>query len=199
MRPEVWLVRHGETEWSLSGQHSGRNDIPLTAHGEEEARAVAPLLAATKFDRVYCSTLQRARRTCELAGFSSRAKFDPELQEWDYGDCTGRTREEISRTYPDWNVWDGPVPGGESAAEIGRRARLTVDRVRPLAGRTLIFAHGHFLRVLTAQWLGLPPEAGRHFSLYTSAVSVLGEEAGSPTIVTWNWRAGGPGRVDAGT
>ena len=135
MRPEVWLVRHGETEWSLSGQHSGRNDIPLTAHGEEEARAVAPLLAGKHFDRVFCSTLQRARRTCELAGFQQHAQFDPELQEWDYGDCTGLTREEIGRTYPDWNVWDGPVPGGESASDIGRRARSCVERIQPLGGR----------------------------------------------------------------
>ncbi|HYO83233.1 MAG TPA: histidine phosphatase family protein [Bryobacteraceae bacterium] len=188
MESEVWLVRHGETEWSLTGQHSGRNDIALTPNGEEEARRVAPLLRGEHFDQVLCSTLQRARRTCSLAGFGERAEFDPELQEWDYGECTGLTREQLGEKYPGWTIWAGPVPGGESIGEIGARARRVVEAVRSRGGRTLIFSHGHFLRVFTTEWLSLPPDSGKHFALFTSAVCIVGEEAGTPAILAWNWK-----------
>jgi probable phosphoglycerate mutase len=183
---EVWIIRHGETEWSITGQHSGRIDLPLTIQGEDEARAVSGLLDRRSFDLVLCSPLRRARRTCELAGFADVAKIDPDLQEWDYGDCTGYTQEQLREHTPAWTIWNGPVPNGESAGQIGARARRLAERLRILGGRNLLFSHGHFLRVLTAQWLGLPPQAGKHFALETSGLSVLGEDAGCPAILAWN-------------
>lgn len=186
MSLEVWLVRHGETEWSLTGQHSGRHDLPLTENGEKEAVAAGRLLNGLAFDGVFCSTLQRARRTCEIAGYAGVAAFDPDFQEWDYGECTSFTQEQIRGRFPGWTIWDGPVPGGETIEEIAARARRVVDRVRRFEGRVLVFAHGHFLRVFTTQWLGLPPQAGRHFALDTASASILGEDAGAPAILAWN-------------
>jgi len=183
---EVWLVRHGETEWSLTGQHSGRHDLPLTARGEEEARTLGALLGGHAFDRVLCSPLQRARRTCELAGYIAVAEIDPELHEWDYGDCTSFTLEQLQGKYPGWNIWAGPVPNGESLQQIADRASRVACRIQRMEGRVAVFAHGHFLRVFTAAWLGLPPSAGRHFALDTSAVCVLGHDAGFPAIRVWN-------------
>ena len=185
---EVWLVRHGETEWSLSGQHSGRFDLPLTAHGEEEARAVGRLLDGTTFDTVLCSPLERARRTCEITGHMAAAKIDPDLQEWDYGDCTGFTHEQLAERYPGWTIWRGPVPHGETIADIAARARRVIDRLRRGQGRTLLFSHGHFLRVLATQWIGLAPENGCHFALETSSYCILGEDVGFPAIRAWNVR-----------
>jgi len=201
-RAEVWLIRHGETAWSLTGQHSGRFDLPLTPRGEEEARAVAPLLAARRFDRVICSPLARARRTCEIVGLLSAAEIDPEVQEWDYGDCTGCTQQEMAARFSGWNIWSGPVPNGESIADVAARARRVADRLRGAPGATALFAHGHFLRVFTTQWLGLDPAAGRHLALETSAVCILGEDAGFPAIRAWNVKhdngaggcAGAPGQ-----
>ena len=183
---EVLLIRHGETEWSISGQHSGRTDLPLTAGGEDEAREVARLLTGQSFDLVLCSPLQRARRTCELAGFLSAAEIDPDLQEWDYGDCTSFTQPQLCERYPDWNVWSGPLPNGEDAAAVAARARRVISRLRQTRQRIAIFAHGHFLRVFTTQWLGMPPEFGRHFALDTSAYCILGDDAGFPAIRAWN-------------
>ncbi len=187
--PEIWLVRHGETAWSITGQHSGRTDLPLTARGEREAELVKPLLAGVTFDTVLSSPLQRARRTCEIAGYAAVAAIDPDLQEWDYGDCTSFTEEQMRERFPGWNIWDGPVPNGESIEDIAARARRVVAKLRAARGRVLIFAHGHFLRVLATQWLGLPPQAGRHFALETSAVCVLGEDAGFPALRRWNLRS----------
>lgn len=184
----IYLIRHGETEWSLSGQHSGRKDLPLTAHGEEEALATARLLNGRQFDRVWCSTLQRARRTCELAGYAVHAVFDPELQEWDYGDCTGYTQEQIREWMPGWTIWDGPVPNGESIQEIASRARRVGERIRQNPGSTALFAHGHFLRILATQWLELPPENGSRLALETASVSILGYDTGYPAILSWNER-----------
>jgi probable phosphoglycerate mutase len=184
----IYLIRHGETEWSLSGQHSGRKDLPLTAHGEEEALAVGRILGGRKFDRVWCSTLQRARRTCELAGYLECAVLDPDLQEWDYGDCTGYTQEQIRERFPGWTIWDGPVPNGESIEQIAARARGVVDRIRSSGGSTALFAHGHFLRILATQWLELPPENGSRLALETASISILGYDTGYPAILTWNER-----------
>ncbi|MBI4903085.1 MAG: histidine phosphatase family protein [Acidobacteria bacterium] len=185
---QVWLIRHGETEWSRSGQHSGRTDLPLTAAGEQEALVVGRMLNARPFDHVFCSPLRRASRTCELAGYLTAAIIDPDMQEWDYGDCTGFTQEQLRERYRDWTIWEGPVPNGESIAEIAARARRVVDRLRKCTGTVAVFAHGHFLRVLTTQWLGLPPESARHFALETSAVCILGEDGGEPAIRVWNWK-----------
>lgn len=185
---EVWLIRHGETEWSLSGQHSGRTDLALTAHGEAEARTVGRRLNGRRFDQVWCSPLQRARRTCELAGYLGVATIDPELQEWDYGDCTGYTQEQLRQQNPEWTIWNGPVPNGESIDQIANRARGVVERLRQCRGNVAVFAHGHFLRVLTTQWLGLAPRAGAHFALETSALCILGEDSGAPAIRRWNWK-----------
>lgn len=185
---QVWLIRHGETAWSRSGQHSGRTDLPLTPQGEHEALAVGRLLAGRPFDHVFCSPLQRARRTCELAGYLPSAIIDPDLQEWDYGDCTSFTQEQIRERHPGWTIWKGPVPNGESIAEIAARAHRVVTRLRQCHGVVAVFAHGHFLRVLTTEWLGLPPDAGRCFALETSAICILGEDSGEPAIRVWNWK-----------
>ncbi len=185
---EVLLIRHGETEWSISGQHSGRFDLPLTARGEDEAREVGRLLAGQRFDCVLCSPLQRALRTCEIAGYLAVARIDSDLQEWDYGDCTGFTQDQMCERFPGWNLWAGPVPYGETAAVVARRARRVIGRLRESPQRTAIFAHGHFLRVFATQWLDLPPDSGKHFALETSAYCILGEDAGYPAIRAWNVR-----------
>jgi len=187
---EVWLIRHGQTEWSLSGQHSGRYDLPLTAQGEQEALATRELLGGRKFDHVFCSPLRRAVRTCELAGYSDVATLDPDFQEWDYGDCTGFTMEQIQERYPGWTIWKGPVPNGESLDDIAGRALRAADRLRELKGTTAVFAHGHFLRVFATQWLGLPAVSARHLALETSAICILGEDAGYPAIRAWNLKNG---------
>ncbi|MEU3503214.1 histidine phosphatase family protein [Streptomyces hundungensis] len=192
---ELILVRHGETEWSLSGQHTSYTDLPLTAHGEDQARAVAPLLADRSVGLVLVSPLQRATRTAELAGLK-KARIVPDLHEWDYGGYEGVTTHEIHRDRPDWNLWtDGVAPGpaehpGETPAEVGARA----DRVLAEAGAALsagdedvvLIAHSHFLRVLTARYLGLPASGGALFVLDTGALSRLGREHDRPVITAWN-------------
>jgi len=180
------LIRHGETAWSISGQHSGRTDLPLTAAGEDEARALAGVLAGRTFTKVLCSPLQRARRTCELAGYSAVAEIDPAVQEWDYGECTSFTEEQIRERFPGWTIWSGPVPDGESIEQIAARATGVVNRIRAMSGTVAVFAHGHFLRIFATQWLGLAPQAGCHLSLDTSAVCILGEDVGFPAIRAWN-------------
>ena len=183
---EVLLIRHGETEWSISGQHSGRVDLPLTARGEDEAREVGRLLAGQTFDCVICSPLQRAMRTCEIAGYLSTARIEPDLREWDYGDCTTFTQDQIRERCPGWTVWSGPLPNGETAGDVAQRARRVIERLRQSRRTTAIFSHGHFLRVFATQWLGMAPESGRHFALETSAYCILGEDAGFPAIRAWN-------------
>jgi probable phosphoglycerate mutase len=183
---EVLLIRHGETAWSITGQHSGRTDLPLTAHGEQEAREVAQLLAGQTFECVLCSPLQRARRTCEIAGYLHAARIDPDIQEWDYGDCTSFTQDQIRERYPGWTVWSGPLPNGETVLDVAQRARRVIERLRPSQDRTAIFAHGHFLRVFATQWMGIAPESGRHLALETSAFCILGDDAGFPAIRAWN-------------
>jgi probable phosphoglycerate mutase len=184
---ELWLVRHGETEWSLSGAHTGRTDIPLTAAGRERAAAVGRYLAGRKFAAVLVSPLQRARETCRLAGYEN-ARIDPALSEWDYGDYEGRTTSQIQAERPGWTLWSDGVPNGETAAQVAARADSVIARALAIEGENdvILFAHGHILRVLAARWLGLPPQDGRLFALGTAAVSTLGYERETRVITRWN-------------
>ena len=175
-RAQLWLVRHGETQWSLSGQHTGRTDIPLTKKGEQDAIEIGRLLKERNFAVVLTSPLLRARETCRLAGFGENARMDPNLQEWDYGDYEGRTTKEIRKVRPGWSLWKDGVPNGESIEQVAARAQTVIDQVVASPGDVLLFAHGHILRVLSCCWLGLPPEDGRLFALATGTVSTLGYE-----------------------
>ena len=183
-RPELWLVRHGETEWSRDGRHTSVTDLPLTEEGERAATSLRERLAEVDFDLVLSSPRRRARRTAELAGFADPV-LDDDLVEWAYGDYEGVTTAEIRETVPGWTVWTHPVPGGESAEEVSDRLDRVVDRVRE-HGRVLVFAHGHSLRVLTARWLCQPAAEGRFFRLDTATVSVLGFERDNPALLKWN-------------
>jgi len=184
---ELWLVRHGETEWSLSGAHTGRTDIPLTAAGREKAAAVGRYLAGRKFAGVLVSPLVRARETCRLAGYEN-AQIDADLSEWDYGDYEGRTTSQIQAERPGWTLWSDGVPNGETAAQVAARADSVIARALAIEGENdvILFAHGHILRVLAARWLGLPPQDGRLFALGTAAVSTLGYERETRVITRWN-------------
>jgi probable phosphoglycerate mutase len=190
---DLILLRHGETEWSRAGRHTGRTDVPLTARGEAAAAALAPLLAKRRIRAAFTSPATRAVRTAELAGLSAAAQ-DPDLWEWDYGGYEGRTTAEIQAERPGWYLWrDGVIPGdqahpGETVEQVGARTDAVLARVRPLLaqGDVALVAHGHVLRVLTARWLGLPPAGGRLFRLDTGTLCVLGTEHGQPVILTWN-------------
>lgn len=174
MLQSVCLVRHGETAWTITGQHTGRSDIPLTARGEDEARGLRAHVQSMRFDKVLTSPLQRARRTCELAGFDAGVQIDTNLLEWDYGMYEGRRTVEIRAERPTWRLFEDGCPGGETAEAVGVRADRVIDRVRNSARNVLVFAHRDILRVLTARWLGLPAREGRLFYLDTASVSVLG-------------------------
>ena len=176
MLPCVTLVRHGETAWSASGQHTGRTDIPLTEEGERKARALGERLKGVTFDRVFTSPLQRAARTCALAGFGAAAKVDPDLLEWDYGDYEGRKSSEILADRPGWLLFRDGCPNGESPADVGERADRVVARLRAVDDRAIVFSSGHILRVLASRWLGLEPSGGRLFKLDTASISILGYE-----------------------
>lgn len=186
--PIICLVRHGETAWSLSGQHTGLTDLPLTERGEEAARLLVPRLRAPGFSLVLTSPLQRAARTCELAGFASGAALDADLCEWNYGAYEGRRTAEIRAERRDWDLFRDGCPGGESAAEVAERADRVIAKARAAGGNVLLFSSGHLLRVLTARWLGLPPDGGRLLLLSTASVSVLGYEhnADEPVVRLWN-------------
>ena len=186
--PIVYLARHGETEWSLSGKHTGMTDIPLTARGERNAQLLGDRLRGITFAKVLTSPLRRAARTCELAGFGSVAQVDRDLLEWNYGDYEGRTTEEIHVERPDWQLFREGCPGGESPAEVGARADRIVAKARAVDNNVLLFSSGHFLRVLAARWLGLEPGAGRFFLLGTASLSALGYEHSleEPVIRFWN-------------
>jgi broad specificity phosphatase PhoE len=191
-RQQVWLVRHGATEWSLQGRHTGRSDIPLEDSGRRQAAGLGTTLARHTFVLVLASPLGRAAETARLAGVA-RAQLDPDLMEWDYGEYDGLTTPQIRQRDPDWSLWRSGGPGGEDPAEAGRRADRVVARLRQATGDVLVFSHGHFLRVLTARWLGLEPSTGRYFYLGTAGVGVLGYEHDKPVVRAWNLSAdGGP-------
>jgi probable phosphoglycerate mutase len=184
---QVWLIRHGATEWSESGRHTGRTDIPLTEAGVRAAAPVRPLLAGRRFALTLSSPRRRAVRTAELAG--CRPEIDDDLQEWDYGDYEGLTTPQIREREPGWTVWSGSLPGGETAAQVAARADRVIARARAAAqdgGDVALFAHGHLLRVLGARWIGEPPTFGERLLLGTAAICVLGDERGTPALARWN-------------
>ncbi len=186
--PKIYLARHGETEWSLSGQHTGVTDIPLTPNGERNAKNLGERLRGTHFVKVLTSPLQRARRTCELAGFAAHAEIDGDLVEWKYGDYEGKRTADIRKERPDWFLFRDGCPGGDSVETVGARADRVVARLRAVNGDVIVFSHGHFLRVLGARWLGLPVADGRLLLLTTASLSILGYEhnLGEPVLRLWN-------------
>jgi probable phosphoglycerate mutase len=186
--PIIYLARHGETAWSLTGQHTGLTDLPLTERGERNARQLGERLRGLTFAKVYTSPLQRAARTCELAGFGAVADVDRDLVEWDYGQYEGRRTAEIRAERPDWQLFRDGCPGGESPDQIGARADRIVRRVRAITGDVLLFSSGHFLRVFAARWLGLDAGAGRYFLLGTASLSAVGYEhnQSDPVIRLWD-------------
>lgn len=186
--PKVFLVRHGETEWSLSGRHTGLSDIPLTERGERSARQLAERLRGLSFAQVLVSPLRRAVRTCELAGLGARARTDHDLLEWDYGEYEGRRTADIRAERPGWRLFRDGCPGGESPQAVGVRADRVIARVRAIEGNTLLVSSGHIMRVLAARWLALEPGAGGLFALDTASVSVLGYEhdRSEPAMRLWN-------------
>ncbi len=183
-RPELVLIRHGETEWSRTGQHTGRTDLALTDAGRSETRSIATALADFDFSHVYASPLQRAWETARLVGLDPVR--DDDLLEWDYGEFEGRTTDEIRRTVPDWSVWTHDITGGESVDDVGFRADAAIARMAPLTGPIAVVAHGHFLRIFAARWLDLDPREGRRFVLNTSTLSLLGWERENRVIRRWN-------------
>jgi len=187
------LVRHGETEWSRSGRHTGRTDIPLTDRGREQAVRLGRVLRGRTFSRVVSSPLVRALDTCRLAGFGDRVELVDDLREWDYGAYEGRTRAEIAAEVPGWTVWTHPIIGGESLAELGQRADRVIADLLPTGGDVLAFAHGHILRVLSARWIEQPPVLGSRLDLATATVSELGWEHQVRVIEGWNATDDGPG------
>jgi broad specificity phosphatase PhoE len=182
---DLWLVRHGETEWARTGRHTGRTDVPLTDAGRRQARELGRRLRGHRFGLVLTSPLSRAADTAALAGYADATR-DPDLGEWDYGDLEGRTTDEIDARMPGWSIWSGPWPGGETADDVARRADRVIARTRAVAGDGLLVAHGHLLRVLAARWLGLPPGSGSMFALGTGTISVLGWERQRPVVEAWN-------------
>ena len=190
-RPRIWLVRHGQTEWALLGRHTGRTDIPLTEVGRDQAAALGRRLRARSqdgdapFAQVLTSPRVRATETAALAGYAD-AEIEPDLTEWDYGALEGMLTTDIRKTYPDWSIWTGPWPDGETADEVGARADRVLARVREADGDVLLFSHGHFLRVIAARWVGLDASFGRLFSLSTGTLSILGWDRENPCVATWN-------------
>jgi probable phosphoglycerate mutase len=186
MAARVYIARHGETEWSLAGRHTGNTDLPLTDHGREQATALAGTLAGLDFELVLCSPLQRAVQTCRLAGFGDVAELCEDLHEWDYGDYEGLTTPQIRERAPEWNLWRDGCPGGEAPSAVGARVDRVLQRLASIDGNGLAFAHGHVLRVLTARWLAMEVAAGARFALAAAGVSVLGHERETAVIERWN-------------
>ncbi len=187
---ELWLVRHGETEWSLDGRHTSWTDIPLTEHGRQRALELRDYLTGKKFSAVFVSPRQRARATCEIAGYGDVAVIDDNLQEWNYGESEGKTTPQMREIHgPNWSVWIDPIIGGESVEHVGERADAMIARslaAAPSGGAVALFAHAHILRILAARWIGLPAVGGRLFGLSTGSVSVLGFERETRVISKWN-------------
>jgi broad specificity phosphatase PhoE len=183
---QVFIVRHGETEWSLSGQHTGTTDIPLTEHGRQVARLLRPILAKESFALALTSPLQRAQETCRLTGFGDVATVEPDLVEWNYGRYEGLTPAQIHATAPGWLIFRDGCPGGEQPDEIGARVDRVIAKVRAVEGNVALFAHGHVFRVLAARWLGLPASAGQHFLLDTATMTILSYYRRIPAIKQWN-------------
>jgi len=185
----LYFIRHGATAWSLTGQHTGRTDIPLTEDGEAQARELRPWLSAIPFADVLTSPRQRARRTCELVGLSAAVEIEPDLSEWEYGDYEGRRSQDICKTRPGWNIFRDGCPGGESPAQIGERVDRLIARLRTLEGNVALFSHGEVGRALSARWIGAPVFQGRNFALDTASLSILGYESShpeTPVIALWN-------------
>ena len=183
---EVFLIRHGETEWSLNGRHTGSSDIPLTEKGRQVARLWQPYAAARSFGLVLSSPLQRARETCELAGLAGQAQIEDDLREWNYGDYEGLTPQQIRAAQPKWQIFRDGCPGGESPDQVGARVDRVIARIRAVTGDVALFAHGHVLRVFGARWLGLPASAGSHFLLETATLCALSSYHGVPAVKRWN-------------
>lgn len=186
---QLYLIRHGETAWSLTGQHTGRTDLALTPHGEEMARRLAPMLAPIQFSQVLTSPRLRARTTCALAGMGAAAQIEPDLAEWDYGEYEGLRTAEISRMHPYWDAWADGCVGGEMPADISARADRLIDRLSLLSGNLVLFSHGQFARALAARWIGLPVREGRHFAVDPATIGILGFETARPDrriISLWN-------------
>lgn len=184
--PRIFLVRHGATEWSVPGRHTGRTDLPLTDEGREEVERLAVRLARERFALVLVSPLTRARETARLTGFGEQAEVEPDLVEWDYGDYDGRTADQIRQDRPGWTPWEGGYPGGETLDDLAARADRVVSRVREIEGDVALFAHGHILRVITARWLEQPPLEAARYYLATASLSVLGWERETAVIDRWN-------------
>ena len=184
--PELWLIRHGETAWSVSGRHTGRTDVPLTDEGRRRAAALGGLLRGHEFAQVLSSPLSRARETCLIAAPAGPLVLDEDLMEWDYGRYEGLTTAEIRLREPGWTIWRDGVPGGETIGEVAMRARRVIGRAASAGGDVALFAHGHFLRVLAACWLQLPPVDGCRLALGTASLSMLGHERETPVITGWN-------------
>ncbi|MBC7663312.1 MAG: histidine phosphatase family protein [Caulobacter sp.] len=187
--PRLFLIRHGETAWTLTGQHTGRTDLALTSHGEDEARALAPSLNRIDFSHVLTSPLLRARETCVLTGLAPAARIEPDLAEWDYGDFEGLHSDDIRKQWPGWNVFRDGCPGGESAAEVSERADRIAEQIAALHGNVALFSHGQFSCSLAVRWIGLAIIEAHHFSLATASISVLGSNPNHPdirVIARWN-------------
>jgi len=186
LEKKVYVIRHGETEWRLSGQHTGITDIPLTENGRKGAKVLQPFLTKQSFVLVLTSPLQRAKETCELSGLGDHAEVEPNLMEWNYGDYEGLTSAQIHETAPGWIVFNDGAPGGETPNQVAVRADRVITRVRSAKGDVALFAHGHILRALVARWLDLPATAGRNFLLDTGTLNILSYYRGYPAIQTWN-------------
>lgn len=186
--PDLYLIRHGATEWSKNGRHTGITDLPLLPEGEEQARATGKLLAGNQFALVLTSPLQRARHTCELVGLAPQAEIDDDLREFDYGIYEGVTTAKVRETVPNWTVWTHPCPEGETLTQAAARVDRVIERARTADGDVAVFAHGHILRILTARWCELDPAEGRRFVLHTATLSQLGWERDEPAVILWNSR-----------
>lgn len=189
MAAPIFLIRHGETAWSLSGQHTSRTDLPLTEKGVRQAAELRGALAGLAFAHVFTSPLRRARETAELAGWGDAARLEPLLQEWNYGDYEGRTSAEIQAERPGWNIYRDGCPDGEAVEQVSARADRLLAQLRPLEGKIALFSHGHFLRVLAMRWIGMPVRAGQHFALDTASIGTLDRESARsdfPVISRWN-------------